>query len=154
MTSKKKKKILMKEIFQKNEHSHCMCLYKQEARNQNLFCQLSKNIIFGFLGTLSETSSRTFFFKNSDFAWEERRKKLCEIRYDEEKKSNTQLCDKYVFVSLIRFFWESLSNGFVRNIVRIHHYSSIRKKWSVSDKEKKIPRKKYLILEENTHIQL
>jgi len=33
---KEKKKILMK-IFQKNEHSHCMCLYKQEARNQNLF---------------------------------------------------------------------------------------------------------------------
>ena len=48
---------------------HTVCAYTNKKQEIKIFfCQLSKNIIFGFLGTLSETSSRTFFFKNSDFA--------------------------------------------------------------------------------------
>ena len=66
---KEKKKILMKEIFQKM-NIHTVCAYTNKKQEIKIFfCQLSKKrIIFGFLGTLSETSSRTFFFKNSDFA--------------------------------------------------------------------------------------
>ena len=135
---------------------HTVCAYTNKKQEIKIFfCQLSKNpIIFGFLGTLSETSSRTFFFKNSDFAWEERRKNYVKSDMTKKKKSNTQLCDKYVFVSLIRFFWESLSNGFVRNIVRIHHYSSIRKKWSVSDKEKKYQEKIFDFRRKHTYSTL
>lgn len=49
---------------------HTVCAYTNKKQEIKIFfCQLSKKpIIFGFLGTLSETSSRTFFFKNSDFA--------------------------------------------------------------------------------------
>ena len=66
---KEKKKILMK-IFQKNEHSHCMCLYKQEARNQNLFLPaVKKPHHFWLFGNIvRDIIQNFFFFKNSDFA--------------------------------------------------------------------------------------
>merc|ERR1711963_1230191 len=70
-------------------------------------CQ-KKNIIFSFLGTLSETSSRTFFSRILILHEKKRRKKLCEIRYDEGKKNPTLSYVINMFLLASSDFFESL----------------------------------------------
>ena len=96
----------MKEIFQKNEHSHCMCLYKQEARNQNLFLPaVKKTHHFWLFGNIVRDIIQNFFFSRILILHEKKEEKnYVKSDMTKKKKSNTQLCDKYVFVSLIRFF--------------------------------------------------
>merc|ERR1711976_241474 len=80
----------------------------RSKKSKSFFASCQKNPSFlAFWEHCQRHHPELFFSRILILHEKKEEKKLCEIRYDEEKKSNTQLCDKYVFVSLIRFF-ESL----------------------------------------------
>jgi hypothetical protein len=75
----------MKKIFQ-NEHSHCMCLYKQEARKKIFFASCQKTSFLAFWEHCQRHHPELFFSRILILHEKKEEKKLCEIRYDEEKK--------------------------------------------------------------------
>ena len=85
---------------------HTVCAYTNKKQEIKIFfasCQKNPSFL-AFWEHCQRHHPELFFSRILILHEKKEEKKLCEIRYDEEKKSNTQLCDKYVFVSLIRFF--------------------------------------------------
>ena len=85
---------------------HTVCAYTNKKQEIKIFfCQLSKNPSFLAFWEHCQRHHPELFFSRILILHEKKEEKnYVKSDMTKKKKSNTQLCDKYVFVSLIRFF--------------------------------------------------
>ena len=87
---KEKKEDFNEKNISKNEHSHCMCLYKQEARNQNLFLPaVKKTHHFWLFGNIVRDIIQNFFFSRILILHEKKEEKNY-VKSDMTKKKKIQ----------------------------------------------------------------